>query len=354
MGRYALILVSGFIFTFSYIRSNLDNANANLVDNFLAEYERRDAMLVARSLAQMALVTLSDSLNWRTGYANVAIGDGTGWVMLQDSAMDASLGPSEIRVTASASSGSTADTVIVLALLPGVPPGVRGGITANSVVETKGNLVIDGRNHDLDGNLLMGEGTFGVSTTQTFDQGGNSRAGGTSDGVDFAPSKPANIVTVEQNASYVFPNNPDDVFGYPDGTLMAAAQSGANGGQYVTDPDDLTFPLSGVTYVHLEDGERWQAIHLGESSGVLVVHSDSGNAVMKNLNSGTFKGLIIADDVDKIHTAVIGAVISMTTSPSGNCIGNGTGEVLYSSAALQSASSVASGGNRVTVASWFE
>ena len=92
----------------------------------------------------------------------------------------------------------------------------------------------------------------------------------------------------------------------------------------------------------------------GQSSGVLVVHNDSDNAAIKNLNSGTFKGLIIADDIEKIHTTIIGALISMTTSPSGNCIGNGSGEILYSNAALQAASSVASGGNLVTVASWFE
>jgi len=354
MGKYALILVSGLIFTFGYIRSNLDRASANFIDNFLAEYERREATLVARSLANMALVALSDSLDWRTGYADVAIGDGTGWVTLEDSATDTALSSSEIRITAGASSGATVDTVVIMALLPGVPPGVRGGITANSVVKTLGNLVIDGRNHDLDGNLVMGEGTMGVSTTQTFDQSGSSTGGGTAGGVDFVPSKPANPAIVEENASYAFPSSPDSVFGYPEGTLMATAQSGANGSQYATDPADLTFPLAGVTYVDLADGEVWQSMDFGQSSGVLVVHNDSDNAAIKNLNSGTFKGLIIADDIEKIHTTIIGALISMTTSPSGNCIGNGSGEILYSNAALQAASSVASGGNLVTVASWFE
>ena len=148
---------------------------------------------------------------------------------------------------------------------------------------------------------------------------------------------------------------PDAIFGYASGTLKALAQAGANGSQYATDPARLTFPLSSVTYVELADGATWSAIDFGASSGVLVVHNSAGNALMKNLNSGTFKGLIISDDIEKVHTTVIGAVVSMTQSPSGNCIGNGNGEVLYSIAALENASSVSGGGGgELTVVSWLE
>ena len=134
------------------------------------------------------------------------------------------------------------------------------------------------------------------------------------------------------------------------------AQSGANGSQYVTDPSNLTFPLSGVTYVELASGSTWQSIALGASTGVLVVHNSSVNAKIKNLNSGTFTGLIIADDIEKIHTTVIGAVVSLTASPTGNCVGNGNGEILYSSAVLTQASSVSSGtsGSGFSVVSWLE
>ena len=79
---------------------------------------------------------------------------------------------------------------------------------------------------------------------------------------------------------------------------------------------------------------------------------------MKNLNGVRFKGLIIADDIEHIHADVIGAIVSLTATPSGNCIGNGSGSILYSSAALTHASAVssghASGGGNVTVASWYE
>ena len=52
---------------------------------------------------------------------------------------------------------------------------------------------------------------------------------------------------------------------------------------------------------------------------------------------------------------IIGAVIAMTPTPSGNCIGNGSGQILYSSAALQQSASVAVGGEgAMAVTSWLE
>lgn len=355
MGKYALILISGFVFTFGYIRSNLNRTSANQVENYLSQYEHREARLTANALANMALAALNSDMDWRAGYANVSLGGGTGWAALDDRMTDTTLSAGQVRITAGGSSGVAADTVVVLALLPSIPPGVHGSITANSVVTTLGTLIIDGRDHTLNGNLLLGQGTMGVSTTRTYTQSGNSTGGGTDVGVDYSPAKPANPAIIEENATYPFPSDPDDVFGYAAGTLKAVAQSGANGGQYVTNPANLTFPLSGVTYVELASGGTWQAIDFGASSGLLIVHNSSRNAAIKNLNSGTFKGLIIADDIDKIHTNIIGALVSLTTTPSGDCIGNGSGSVLYSREGLELAASAATGGSGgVTVSSWQE
>ena len=355
MGKYSLIVIAGFVVTFGWIRANLNEVNALFSDNFLEYYYRTVSRLSATSAAQMSLAALSDSLSWRAGYANLSLGEGTGWATLEDSSTDTSLNADEVRIRAGGSSGESADTVEVLVSLPSVPPGVHGGVTANSTVKTLGGLIIDGRDHDLNGNLVVGEGTMGVSTKQTFIQSGSSTGGGTAAGVDYSPSDPANPVVIEQNATYTFPASPDSVFGYASGTLKARAQSGANGGQYVTNPANLTFPLSGVTYVELASGSTWQSMDFGASSGVLVVHNSARNAVIKNLNSGTFKGLIIADDIEKIHATLIGAVVSLTTTPSGNCIGNGNGEILYSNAALiQAASVAAGGGGTLNVLSWLE
>ena len=124
--------------------------------------------------------------------------------------------------------------------------------------------------------------------------------------------------------------------GYSAGDLMNMAD------QHVTDPASLTYPLSGVTYVELPCGGTWSPATI-DGSGVLVVHNScgaggAGDAVIKNLNSGTFKGMLIADDIVHIHTTIIGAVVSLTTGPSsGNVIGNGNGDILYSRQALSNA-----------------
>jgi hypothetical protein len=355
MGKYSLIVVAGFVFIFGYVKSNLNEVAARFSDNFLDHYERAASRLTASSTANMALAMLADSTSWRTGYSNVSVGDGTGWATIEDNSTDTTLSAGEVRITAAGSSGDIADTVVVMALLPTIPPGVHGGITANTTVKTLGNLVIDGRDHDLNGTSLVAQGTMGVSTMGTYDQGGSSTGGGTAGGVDYMPSKPANSAIIEENATYTFPSSPDDVFGYTDGTLKTMAQSGANGGQYATNSSSLTLPLSGVTYLELADGATWQSMDFGASSGVLVVHNSSNNAALKNLNGGTFKGLIIADEIEKVHCTIIGAVIALSPTPSGNCIGNGSGSILYSSAALQQSASVAVGGaGTVAVTSWLE
>jgi len=362
LGKYSLILVSGFVIAFGMVNQDLNSTSADLYQNYWSQYERVESKQIARSLTNMALAALGDSVAWRAGYTGFQMGGGVGSATVHDPSTDTSLAAGEVRIVSTGRSGGEEDTVIVLAIVsggPGVPPGVHGGITARSVVKTLGSLVIDGRDHDLNGNLLLGQGTMGVSTTQTFDQGGVSKAGGTTaGGIDHIPARPADASIVEEGATYIFPSDPDAVFGHPSGSLKTMAQSGVNGGQYVTDPAHLSFPLTGVTYVELASGATWEAIDFGNSSGVLVVHNSSVNALMKNLNGGKFTGLIIADDIEHIHTDVVGAVVSLTTSPSGNCIGNGSGSVLYSSAALSQASSVSSGGpaggGNVAVASWYE
>jgi len=243
-------------------------------------------------------------------------------------------------------------------------PNVRAAITVNADVLTLGTLIVDGREHKINGDLISNSGTLAVSTTQTFSAGGNSQVAGTYSGTDEGPMKTGYDNIVEQGASWPdgYPNTPDFFMGgaaagYPEGTLKQMAMSGKKGSQYVTDPAELRFPLHGVTYVELPDGASWQAIDFGNSSGVLVVHNASGNAEMNNLNTGTFKGLIIADELIHIHCTVIGAMTALSPSPAaGNCIGNGTGDVLYSSKALKLACNVASGnrGDKISVVSWYE
>lgn len=225
----------------------------------------------------------------------------------------------------------------------GIPngPAMRAVINSAGPVETKGSLVVDGRGHLMDQTLTPFDGVYGVSTVQLLNQVGGSHIGGTN-GSDYAPSKPASPAIIDELADWSaeggFPATPDAVMGLPEGWLKEVAQSSYNGDQYVTDPNNLTFPLSGVTYVELASGGIWQDIDFGDSSGVLVVHNATTDAIMKNLNSGKFTGIIIADDIIHIHHPVLGVIYSLTPNPSGgNCIGNGSGDVMYCRDAIAAA-----------------
>jgi len=203
--------------------------------------------------------------------------------------------------------------------------------------------VVDGNDHTVTG-AYVGPGGLAVSTkSNTFSRKGSSKVAGTTDaGKTYStPTKTSSYVSVltEKTAKdWSTPATPDAVLGLSDGTLKTVAQSGAGGSQYVTNPSDLKFPLSGVTYVELPSGGKWDAVQFGKSSGILVVHNNAGNAFIKNINNDSFTGIVVADDIARIHCSIIGQVWSLTASPSeGNCIGNGNGSVLYSSAAIDAA-----------------
>lgn len=281
----------------------------------------------------------------------------------------------KIVVSATVSNSTKTQTTYVAITPPTsttTPMAIQGGLASRNAVSTSGNMQVDGRNHDLNGNLIAGSGTYGIWTTSTISQGGSSDIGGTYSGTDYAPSRPANSHAIKASGSYPsgsFPDTPDKVFGgiasgFSEGTLKNLAISGANGGQYVTDPSDLSSPFSGVTFVELPSGGTWQTMNIS-GTGVLIVHNATGNAIMKNLNSGTFKGIIIADDIIHVHTTIIGAVIGLSASPSeGNCLGNGNGSIKYSrDAVTQAVTTVSSaststnygfGKTRMNVIGWYD
>ena len=225
---------------------------------------------------------------------------------------------------------------------------------------------MDGRDHDSAGTLQAGQGVPGIWTTSTMTQGGNSRIGGTVSGSDFSPAKPGSPGTILTGQTWPggYPSSPDSVLGgpqlgFPEGTLKALAQSGVGGSQYNANPSTLTYPLRGVTYVELPSGGTWQDMSV-EGEGMIVVHNTMRNAIMKNLSTGTFRGLIIADDIIHIHATIIGAIVGLTSSPSeGNCIGNGSGTVAYSTetvtaAAFAALTPVDRWGSGANVIAWWE
>ncbi len=282
-----------------------------------------------------------------------------------------------IKISVSASVSNAKQTATVFVSLPTggyVPTAVLSAVTTNSPIVTNGNLSIDGRNHKMDGTLRVGIGTYGIWTTSTLSQQGSSDIGGTDSTSDFAPTKPANASIIKTSQTWVggsYPDSPDKVLGgtsqgFPEGTLKAFAQNPSNvGSQYVTSPASLSYPLQGVTYVELSSGSTWNSANI-TGTGILIVHNSSTNAIIKNINSGPFKGLVIADDIIRLHTNILGAVFVLSSSPSeGNCLGNGSGSVIYSSQAVASGVEDAGGvvkdvikygfgKHRLKILAWYE
>jgi len=375
MSRFILIIVLGAFITYS-ITSLTQNKNVTqTTENSVDNYSQTKARNIANSTIQMLMSQVADSSDWRVQKpVTKNIFDGQVTYTVTDTIFD---GEDLIKFSVNANVyGTTKQVTAYTNKLLFIPPSFKGAITANNAVLSTGNLTIDGRNHTALGTVVPETGSSAVWTTGTFEQKGSSQSGGTHLEIDYVPSNPADPNVIMENQIWPggFPNSPDEVMGgsakgFPEGTLKSIAQSGINGSQYVTDPASLSGSFSGVTYVELptiKPFNDWNLIDI-TGSGVLVVHNSVMNALMKNLQSGTFKGIIIVDDIIHIQLAatVIGAIIVLTPAPAGgNCIGNSDGKILYSTEAVFDALTETNlekrmfnygfGNNRLYVKHWFE
>lgn len=372
MGRAILIFALGSMLMFSIINMNMSKTVLDASSDAFNQYEGIVARNIANSVAEILLLRLADSTTLRyTSTKNIAsILSGSATYRIYDTTISS---VSMVKIPVTATYMGVSKSVIVLArtIGPGfIPPAVKAAISTNNNVSTLGTLIVNGQNHDINGNLIPNSGTLGIWTTQGIDQSGNSTIGGTSGGVDIAPYKNAgsNVAAINQVYPGGYPTNPDSVLGgvakgCPPGTLKAIAQSGVNGSQYTTNPASLSHPLRGVTYVELADGASWSPADI-TGDGILIVHNSAINANINNVNWGPFKGLLIADDLSHFHSNLnlLGAIVVLSPNPSeGNSIGNGSGDVLYSSQAIMNAvgatlNSQNSGyaKHRLTVTGWFE
>ncbi|MBI1805715.1 MAG: hypothetical protein HYR76_01535 [Ignavibacteria bacterium] len=340
-------------------------------DNVVRHFQRVTGRDIAQTGVNLALRRLATNSLWRTGYSKLGVSGGKVTVSFLDTvfrrdSQSPLIAAVKIISTAYVPFISATDTVsdrdtsfTTIAYIPrGFVPsgngGVRGVITTHNRITTGGNVTIDGRDHDTSGTVLPNQGMFGVWTTDTLIQGGSSTIGGTNiRGVDYAPvgktpGPDTSIIRQKQPGPY--PGTPDSVMGgavngYPEGTLKSIAQSGINGSQYVTSPTFLTYPLRGVTYVELPDTNAaifWNPCNI-RGSGILICHNASKTAFMKDIQPSTFYGLLIADDIAHINSTftVYGAVVGLTSNPSTvNDLGNGNSKVLFSSIAIENATSL--------------
>jgi len=346
LGTMAIALVS-----FTNMFETTSRSDSDMTEYFL----QQQAHNISQTGINLAVRQMANDLDWRTGISLSNIFNGQLTVTLVDTVFSA-YPDSVVKIESIAVMimGSNEGDTITATSIAFVDPKVTGGgfipaavlaaITTNNDVGTLGNLTVDGRDHDINGNLIPNHGTQAIWTTQNLSRGGNSKLASTAGGFDFAPQKTENDFLRLEGQTYPgggYPSTPDSILGgtangFSNGTLKSLAMAGAGGSQYTTDPSTLTYPLTGITYVELASGDTWSPANI-DGSGILIVHNTATDAAIKNINTGTFTGMIIADDIVHIHVDIIGAVVGLSPTPSeGNSIGNGTGNVLYSEEAIKS------------------
>lgn len=363
MGKGILIIVVGGILTLTLVNLN-NNSRLTLATEVAEEaYSNSRAKYICKATAEMLLSQLGDDNSFRvTTPVNTDWFGGDITYTVTDTVIGAD---SLVKLNVKAeyfSSVKTSKVVVEIQSGGYIPVAVKAAITTRGDIETSGNYVIDGRDHDLAGNVVPNKGVHGIWTTATYTQGNHTVGGCDDSQVDYIPTQPGNPLVIKTGQTYVggYPNTPDEVIGgakkgFPEGHLKKIAQSGAGGSQYATSWSGLTFPLSGITYV---EGNFGPVALSG--SGLLVVHNSTKTAILSNTSS-SFTGLIIADDIDKSKADILGAIISLTATPANMMLmGNGNGNILYSKEALAISTNGLDvinsgfGKHRVIVKSWLE
>ena len=190
----------------------------------------------------------------------------------------------------------------------------------------------------------------------------NAAIGGTNNFVDYPMTYPEVPQVIEENYNWggSFPETPDVILGYPEGTLKAATQTGEFGSQYLYDPDKvkigkkwfidgLTYPLSGITYIEMTSADEVELMLMQTgNSGIIVIHKAgagsriSGVKFDKDNSDGLFTGLLITDYSFHHHIDILGAVLMLSPNleTSKNCNRNKDHWVYYSSEAVSNATEI--------------
>jgi len=313
-------------------------------------------------MGDILMMRLSNDLDYReTGNSENLFGGAASYVV-EDAFFD---DDSLVKITVTAGYGDVTKTITTYTQKPTngwVPPFIRGAWTANSNLNnTISDMYIDGRDHDLDLNLIPTTGRYGVSTSTAFVNTDNAEIGGTNTFVDYPMTFPEVAEVIEENYEWDggFPETPDAILGYPEGTLKAAAQTGEHGSQYILVPSGtndidgglLTYPLSGVTYIEMQNAAEAELfIEQNGNSGILVINGEDGSSRIKGIkydsgnSDGLFTGLLVGDYTFHHHLNILGSVLLLSPDleDSKNCNGNKDHWVKYSSEAITNATQMVS------------
>lgn len=272
--------------TLSVVKVKVLNSISLGAENALNHYDHVEARNISNSWVNMLLSRVSDDSEYRTdGFESEYINYGTVSYRLSDTTFAA--GDTLLKIQVEVVYKGYPKSITTYSRSPiaegWVPASVRGAWTANADLNnTISDMIIDGRNHDLNGNVIPNSGVPGVSSSTAFTNEDNAEIGGTFNGIDYVTQFPENRDIIEEFYSWngSFPESPDEILGYPEGTLKSIAQSGTGGSQYILNPGGkdidekvLDFPLKGVTYIEITDTEERHLKMKGPgNSGIVIVH----------------------------------------------------------------------------------
>jgi hypothetical protein len=319
-----------------------------------------------------------------------------------------------IEVRSTGTFGNAGERVVTLDLARnGLNVAVYGAVTANSSLATAGNIIIDGRGHDENGNLCAtgsctcDDGYPGITLPcPSGDLNGDGDCADTligETGIDSDIHKPEDTYGegtgdkgfLEDYAGAPS-NQPDDVLGMNPGVGPGNENGdlagmigvpGVNGVKH----DDPTLQNTAISWynknVRLQEDHMDLFPSVSASHGIIIVHNpkydphvydvsvqsgDPGSGYdvthadyddrldVNSVNydpayvtetaprtldlnaNATFKGVVIADVVDKVNgtSDIIGALVSLSEIKIGT-LGNGSARLIYSCDAVKSATTTA-------------
>jgi len=356
MGKAILIVILGSIVLLSILNLSTNkhlNSDTQYSVDFYADARAKN---IACSMTQMLLSQIADNLTYETvGTQQASLFGGTAEFTVSRVFFE---GDSLTKVYVQADYFGKERTVTAYCKPGGwTPPFIRGAWTANADLDrTISDMDIDGRDYRLDGTIIPGNGVYGVSSSVSFFNTEDAEIGGTHNGVDYPMTFPENPDIIElYDWSGHFPESPDEILGYPEGTLKAIAQSGIGGSQYVKNPikdgksfTGFTYPLSGVTYLELDNGVEGEFLLKKKGNkGMLIVHGPNRSSRIIGIkydatSDGVFTGLIVTDYSFHHHLDILGGVLQLSPNleMGKNCNGNADHWVHYSSEAIIKATEI--------------
>jgi hypothetical protein len=341
MVRFVVILTIGAILVYAYISITSNENTSKGIDNLADDYSHKNAHDIASGMVDVILMRIANDADYRVKSPKTEqLYGGTVTYTAENTFYK---GDSLVKIVSTAKYNGITKTVITYSKRPGegwVPRSIRAALTANGPLNnTISNMLIDGRNHDLTGNIIPKTGVYGVSTSVEFEKDQIGSIGGTKDSIDYPISFQVNPNVFEENYDWgsEFPKSPDEILGYPEGTLKKFAKDGISGSLYTTDPLNLQKRiLSGVTYLELPSGtDEKITLSNGLHKGILIIHNDSTDSRISNitLEQGEFRGIIIGDYMFHFHIDVLGAIILLSPNleQENKCGKNLDHQVFYSS-----------------------